>query len=98
MDATLPIHIYGVYVGDIRRISRDQITYQSTSEGMAKFGIGSTIVSLSLPLGPRQSLPGAATAFLEDCFPRVKVWRTLFEIPGQSAPTCLDISHTQDSM
>ncbi|MGP5025947.1 HipA domain-containing protein [Glutamicibacter ardleyensis] len=89
MDATLPVHIYGVYVGDIRRISRDQITYQSTSEGMAKFGIGSTIVSLSLPLGPRQSLPGAATAFFGGLLPEGKGLENLVRDSGAERPDVL---------
>lgn len=86
MDATLPVHIYGTHVGDIRRISRDQITYQSTSEGMAKFGIGSTIVSLSLPLGPRQSLPGAATAFFGGLLPEGKGLGNLVRDSGAARP------------
>ncbi|HAG59935.1 MAG TPA: hypothetical protein DCL83_11775, partial [Arthrobacter bacterium] len=57
------VHLYGTVIGHMVRNGPTAVTFESSEAGMARFGIGSRILSANLPLGPRASTPEAATAF-----------------------------------
>lgn len=69
MAETLPVHIYSVHVGNLSRTGTSEVTFESTDAGIDRFGVASTIISNSLPLGPRDSSPAAATAFFGGLLP-----------------------------
>ncbi|MBE4719269.1 HipA domain-containing protein [Pseudarthrobacter sp. AB1] len=63
------VHLYGTVIGRMVRNSASTVTFESSDAGMARFGIGSRILSANLPLGPRPSTPEAATAFFGGLLP-----------------------------
>ncbi|MCO4236020.1 type II toxin-antitoxin system HipA family toxin [Pseudarthrobacter raffinosi] len=63
------VHLYGTVVGRMVRHGATTVTFESSDAGMARFGIGSRILSANLPLGPRPSTPEAATAFFGGLLP-----------------------------
>lgn len=63
------VHLYGTVIGRMVRHGAATVTYESSDAGMARFGIGSRILSSNLPPGPRPSTPEAATAFFGGLLP-----------------------------
>ncbi|MGO4582961.1 type II toxin-antitoxin system HipA family toxin [Arthrobacter sp. 2RAF6] len=63
------VHLYGTVIGSMIRAGANTVTFESSEAGMARFGIGSRILSANLPLGPRTSTPDAATAFFGGLLP-----------------------------
>ncbi|KRE74231.1 type II toxin-antitoxin system HipA family toxin [Arthrobacter sp. Soil762] len=63
------VHLYGTVIGRMVRHGATTVTFESSDAGMARFGIGSRILSANLPLGPRPSTPEAATAFFGGLLP-----------------------------
>lgn len=63
------VHLYGTDIGRIVRASPTTVIFQSSEAGMDGFGIGSRVLSVNLPLGPRSSTPEAATAFFGGLLP-----------------------------
>lgn len=63
------VHLYGTVIGRMVRNGPIAVTFESSEAGMARFGIGSRILSANLPLGPRPSTPEAATAFFGGLLP-----------------------------
>ncbi|MHA7299919.1 type II toxin-antitoxin system HipA family toxin [Pseudarthrobacter sp. MDT1-22] len=63
------VHLYGTVVWRMVRHGATTVTFESSDAGMARFGIGSRILSANLPLGPRPSTPEAATAFFGGLLP-----------------------------
>lgn len=63
------VHLYGTVIGRMVRNSASTVTFESSDAGMARFGIGSRILSANLPLGPRPSTSEAATAFFGGLLP-----------------------------
>lgn len=63
------VHLYGTIVGRMVRASPTTVIFESSEAGMDRFGIGSRVLSANLPLGPRPSTAGAATAFFGGLLP-----------------------------
>ncbi|WAH99220.1 type II toxin-antitoxin system HipA family toxin [Arthrobacter sp. MMS18-M83] len=63
------VHLYGTVIGSMVRGGPSTVAFESSEAGMARFGIGSRILSANLPLGPRASTPEAATAFFGGLLP-----------------------------
>lgn len=69
MAETQDVRLYGTVIGRMVRAGETAVTFQSSEEGMSRFGIGSRILSANLPLGPRSSTTDAATAFFGGLLP-----------------------------
>lgn len=52
--SSLEVHLYGVHVGDLVGESWRDFDFLTTNAGVRKFGLGSTVLSESVPLLPRQ--------------------------------------------
>lgn len=57
---SLEVHLYGVHVGDLVGGSWRDFDFVSTNAGVRAFGLGSTVLSESVPLLPRQPRGKAA--------------------------------------
>lgn len=69
MGNRLPVHLYGTTVGHLEKVSEDSVRFYCSDEGMERFGVGSTVVSNSLPLTSRPSTVAAATSFFGGLLP-----------------------------
>lgn len=69
MAESRDVHLYGAVIGQMVRAGETAVTFTSSEDGMARFGIGSRILSANIPLGPRESTPEAATAFFGGLLP-----------------------------
>ncbi|ALE92060.1 hypothetical protein AOC05_06510 [Arthrobacter alpinus] len=68
-DGRLPVHLYGTHVGNLRKGRGDDVAFESAPAGIERFGVASTVLSTSLPLGPRDSTTAAAAAFFGGLLP-----------------------------
>lgn len=69
MPESLDVHLYGTVIGRMERAGTDAVVFESSRDGMDRFGVGSRILSRNLPLGARRSTPEAATAFFGGLMP-----------------------------
>ncbi|MFA7325016.1 MAG: HipA N-terminal domain-containing protein, partial [Candidatus Nanopelagicales bacterium] len=51
---SLEVHLYGAHVGDLVGDSWRDFDFVPTEAGVRRFGVGSTVLSESVPLLPRQ--------------------------------------------
>jgi serine/threonine-protein kinase HipA len=56
----LQVHLYGTHVGGLVGATWRDFDFEATSEGIERFGVGSTVLSESVPLVPRQPRARAA--------------------------------------
>lgn len=69
MTEELPVHLYGIHVGVLRRESASTVTFRATADASNRFGLGSPMLSESLPFEGRSSTPEAATAYFGGLLP-----------------------------
>ena len=65
----LPVHLYGVHIGNISDRGPGRVGFRSTNEGIRTYGLGSTILSMGLPLTVLPSDDDAATSFFGGILP-----------------------------
>lgn len=69
MENRLPVNLYGTTVGQLEKVSENSVQFHSSDEGIERFGVGSTVISNSLPLASRPSSIAAATNFFGGLLP-----------------------------
>lgn len=69
MSELLPVHLYGTVVGHLERISPAGLRFHTSEQGGERFGVGSPVLSRSLPLAARPSGMEAATNFFGGLLP-----------------------------
>ncbi len=69
MAGHLPVYMYGTHLGNLRKGQGRDVVFETAPEGVSRFGIASTVLSNSLPLGPRASTAGDASAFFGGLLP-----------------------------
>ena len=67
----LEVHLYGTHIGDLAGESWRDFDFATTTEALERFGVGSTVLSESVPLVPRQPRGKAARrrAFFDELLP-----------------------------
>lgn len=69
MNEPMDVHLYGTHVGKLLRAGPDTVCFEMSPDGFSSFGVGSCMLSQSLPLGPRNPTPAAASAFFGGLLP-----------------------------
>lgn len=63
MTGSLPVTLYGVHLGDIRTHHHSGVAFQATTEALDNFGVGSPVLSVSMPLRLREFTHSAGPFF-----------------------------------
>lgn len=66
---SLPVHLYGAQIGDLSERGPGRVGFRATPEGIKTFGLGSTILSIGLPLSARPCDDDAATSYFGGILP-----------------------------
>ncbi|GAA1879452.1 hypothetical protein GCM10009715_27570 [Paeniglutamicibacter psychrophenolicus] len=69
MAESLPVHLFGAAIGRIERAGSTSVVFCADHEGLDVYGVGSTILSASLPFSAAPSPAGASTNFFGGLLP-----------------------------